>query len=385
MARRGKRVLLILGWYDYRLQRGVEQYAQHHRWHLSPHVTREKVIPWGWNGDGILAWLGAGDDLAEFVVRARKPTVDFSFRRPRLKFSRVLIDHAQTARLVAEHFVTRGFTNFLFYSDYENWSFEERGTAFVEGLRQAGHKCCWLRWNQSPVYDAAGHYEEWRKKRKWLTTELKRAPKPVAVFAGADWMAMDIVETCEDARLRVPEQVAIVAPENSFLAVESMVTPISSVEPNLEAMGYRGAALLDDLMDGKPPPKQPIRMPPLGLIVRKSSDILAVNHEGVARALRYMWDHYREPIHIGDLARVAGISLRGFQEAFMEHIGRPPRDELHRIRIDHAKQQLTMTAKKTEVVAAECGYPNINSFWVSFRKTTGIPPAQYRKKFGHLR
>jgi LacI family transcriptional regulator len=384
VARRGRRVLLILGWYDYRLQRGVEQYAQHHRWHLSPHVTREKIIPWGWNGDGILAWLGAGDDLAEFVVRTRKPTVDFSFRRPKLKFPRVLLDHAQTARLVAEHFVTRGFTNFLFYSDYDNWSFEERGSAFVAALRQAGQRCRWLRWNRSSVYDPAGRYEEWRKKRRWLATELKRAPKPVAVFAGADWMAMDIVETCEDARLRVPEEVAIVAPENSFLAVDSMVMPISSVEPNLETMGYRGAALLDDLMNGKPPPKQPIRMPPLGLIVRKSSDMLAVNHEGVARALRYMWDHYQEPIHVGDLARVAGMSLRGFQEAFMEHIGRPPRDELHRIRIDHAKQQLTMTTKKTEVVAAECGYPNINSFWVSFRKTTGIPPAQYRKKFGHF-
>ena len=28
-----------------------------------PDVTKEKVIPWGWEGDGILAWLGAGDDL----------------------------------------------------------------------------------------------------------------------------------------------------------------------------------------------------------------------------------------------------------------------------------------------------------------------------------
>ena len=44
------------------------------------------MIPWGWEGDGILAWLGAWDDLAEFVERENKPTVDFSFRRPHLHF-----------------------------------------------------------------------------------------------------------------------------------------------------------------------------------------------------------------------------------------------------------------------------------------------------------
>lgn len=352
---------------------------------MSPEVTREKVIPWGWDGDGILAWLGAGDDLADFVVHARKPTVDFSFRRPHLKFPRVLYDHTQAAQLVAEHFLTRGFTNFLFYSDDRNWSFDERGTAFVESVRQAGHACRWLRWSQPFASDQRARYEAWHRKRKWLTTELKRMPKPLAAYAGADWMAMDLMESCERAQLRVPEQVAIVAPDNSFLAVESMSTPISSVEPNMETMGYRGAALLDGLMNGEPPPKQPIRMPPIGVIVRKSSDILAVNHNGVAQALRFMWERYHEPIHVSDLAKAAGMSLRGFQKAFMEHIGRPPRDELHRVRIDHARKLLTMTSKKTETVAAECGYPNINSFWVSFRNATGIPPARYRKEFGHLR
>ena len=71
MAKKQKRVLLALGWYDYRLHQGIEKYAQEHGWHLYADYTREKVIPWGWEGDGILAWLGAGDDLAEFVKSAK--------------------------------------------------------------------------------------------------------------------------------------------------------------------------------------------------------------------------------------------------------------------------------------------------------------------------
>ena len=73
MAKKQKRVLLALGWYDYRLHQGIEKYAQEHGWHLYADYAREKVIPWGWEGDGILAWLGAGDDLAEFVSAAKSP------------------------------------------------------------------------------------------------------------------------------------------------------------------------------------------------------------------------------------------------------------------------------------------------------------------------
>src|ERR1044071_6494517 len=98
MRKKSPRVLLVLGWYDYRLHRGIERYAQEHGWHLSEDLAREKVIPWGWEGAGILAWLGSGDDLADFVRQANKPTDDFSLRRSNLDFPRVLEDHAGAAQ-----------------------------------------------------------------------------------------------------------------------------------------------------------------------------------------------------------------------------------------------------------------------------------------------
>src|ERR1700722_11217679 len=117
MRRKQKRVLLALSWYDYRVHRGIEKYASEHHWHVSPIYAREKLIPWGWEGDGILAWLGAGDDLAEFVQKAGKPVVDFSLRRSHLPFPRVLVDYAHGSNLVADHFLRRGFRHFLYYSD----------------------------------------------------------------------------------------------------------------------------------------------------------------------------------------------------------------------------------------------------------------------------
>jgi LacI family transcriptional regulator len=371
-----RRVLIALGWYDYRLHRGIEKYAQEHGWYLSANLTREKVIPWGWEGHGILAWLGAGDDLAEFVERANRPTVDFSFRRPQLKFARVLEDHARAANLVCEHFLARGFTNFMFFSEADNWSYEERGEAFSEALARAGYPCMWLRWHQSVAYRTGR--EQWRKKRAWLVSNLMQAPKPLAVFAANDDHAIEILESCESAGLAIPEQIAIVGAENYLLAPDAMHIPISSVDTNLETLGYRGAELLDRLMSGRAAPKTPIRVAPAGLVARKSSDLLAVSHQGVARSLRFIWEHSHQPISIKDLIGVAAMSRRGLHKAFLDHLGRTPGQELHRVRIERAKKLLLDSDHKIEVLAGMCGYQSANSFCVSFKQTTGVSPKQFR-------
>src|SRR5207248_10697848 len=131
--------------------------------------------------------------------------------------------------------------------------------------------------------------------------------------------------------LSVPERVGIIGMDNSLLAVEAMHTPISSVDTNLERVGYRGAELLDQLMRGKKLPADLIRIPPQGLIPRKSSDLLAIAHPGIARSLRFMWEHCHEPIGVNDLAQAAAMSLRNYHYAFVDNLGRPPGNELHRV------------------------------------------------------
>jgi LacI family transcriptional regulator len=377
-SKRQRRILLAMGWYDYRLHKGIEKFAVEHGWHLCPDSTKEKVVPWGWDGDGILAWLGAGDDLADFVVRAKKPTVDFSFRRPELRFPRVLADQTGAARLAADHFLSRGFANFMFYSDRVNWAYEEDGEAFVRFVQKAGHACNWICWERSREY--ARGPKEWRLRRRWLTAELKKAPKSLALFAASDDHAVEVLEACENLNLVVPEDVSIIGIDNSILAVDAMRTPISSVDINLEQQGYQGAALLNELMNGQSPPSEPIRVPVRGLITRKSSDFVAVPHAGVARSLQFMLKHYHEPITIEDLAKVAAMSLRGFHKTFLQHINRSPGQHLHHMRVERAKQLLAESDHKITAIGIMCGFQSANGFWKAFRQSTGQSPQQYRRK-----
>jgi len=373
-----KHVLVALSWYDHRLHRGIETYAQEHGWFLSAGPAREKVVPWGWQGDGILAWLGAADELTEFVECQDRPTVDFSLRCPELRLPRVLEDHARAAELVAEHFLSRGFAHFMFCSDAPDWSSEERGTGYVAALNRAGHPCAWIKWQSSSGFRT--NRDQWQRKQAWLAAQLKQAPKPLAVFAANDQLAVEILESSKSAGLLVPDQVSIVGAENCLLAPDAMETPISSVDTNLETLGYRGAALLDECMSGKPAPADPIRIPPAGLIVRKSSDLLAVKHQGVARSLRFMHEHFHEPITIKDVVGVASMSRRGLHKAFVQVLGRTPGAELHGLRIRKAKRLLCETKHKIHSVAQMCGFQSANTFCISFRQTMQTSPGRFREK-----
>jgi len=379
VSRKQPHVLLALGWYDHRVHQGIAKYALEAGWHLCTDVTKEKVIPWGWKGDGILAWLAGDDELAKFVIEMRLPAVDFSFRRAELPLPRVLSDHAATARLVAEHFMVRGFRHFAFYSSTDNWAFNEAGQAYGEELEAAGRKCAWLKWHLSPAFSMGR--QQWADKRKWLAGQLKASPKPLALYAASDDHALEVVEVCEAVGLAIPDEVAVVGMGNAIAAVEAMRTPVSSVDEDFAMQGYRGAELLDRLMQGRPAPPRPIRIPPAGLIVRKSSDLLAVAHLGVAKALRFIWENCDKPIGVEDVVAAAAMSRSALHQAFVEHIGRPPGSELHRVRIEMAKKLLRSSSLKLETLSENCGFRSANSFWVAFKQATGVSPRQYKKLY----
>jgi LacI family transcriptional regulator len=214
---------------------------------------------------------------------------------------------------------------------------------------------------------------------------MKQAPRPLAVFAANDQLAVDVLEACEQAGLSVPEQVAIVGAENYLLAVDAMRTPISSVDTNLEEQGYEGAALLDRLMNGERSPGEPIRVPASRVATRKSSDILAVNHHNVAKGLRFVWENFQRQIGVDDVAQAAGMSRRGLHQAFLEHLERTPGEEIRNARVEHAKKLLVETGNKVEAIAGLSGYQSANSFCVAFKKEVGASPVAFRKASRHAR
>lgn len=378
MKKKQRHVLLALGWYDHRLLQGIASYATQHSWRIAAHsIIHEKVIPWGWQGDGVLAWLAADDELAQFVVSVKKPTVDFSLRRAGLPFAHVVQDHTHTGRLVAEHFMERGFQRFAFYSDSMNWSQVERGEAFDRHLRKRGHFCQTWRWDDQAA--RGGKNQLWAARRRWLMQRLKAAPKPLALFAANGSLAVEAHELCADAYIGIPHEVAIVGIDDYLLSVGAHSTHISGVDTRLEEQGYRGAELLDRMMQTGRTPMRPLLIQPSQVVIRKSSDVLAIPHEGICKALRFILAGFSEPLMLRDIAAAAGMSERSLHLAFTRHLGTTPGMKLIQTRLEHARLLLSNSDDKIEHIATRCGYPSLNAFFSAFKKDAGITPAQFRR------
>ena len=79
-------------------------------------------------------------------------------------------------------------------------------------------------------------------------------------------------------------------------------------------------------------------------------------HVPTARALRFIWEHYREPIQTPDIAAAAGISRRGLEKAFRQHLHRSVTEEITRRRVERARELLVKTDLKAQDVAEQTGF-----------------------------
>jgi LacI family transcriptional regulator len=364
-------ILLALGWYYPEVHMGVARYAREHQWHVT--CDFDEPIPKRWNGDGVLTLLGAGDQFWKHLQGFRVPIVDLAESRPKIDLPRVTMDNAAIARMAAEYFLDKGFRQFAFLHRREMGVSVRRRRYFQQVVADHGYDCHILSWQQE-----RGRRADTREQRKaWLERRLTALPKPLAVLA-RDNEAVEVLEACLSAGLTVPEQVAVLGIDNTETICSCLYITLSSVDPNLELMGYEGAALLDRLIQGLPAPPSPIYIPPRGIVERASTDSLATSHPHVATALKFIRDHAAEPIGMDQIVRQVPMSRSGLEKAFREHYVRAPVEQLRHIRLDMAKRMLRDTDHALATIARKSGFQNAHNLCRIFRKQFGITPKEYR-------
>ncbi|MBB6672427.1 LacI family DNA-binding transcriptional regulator [Cohnella nanjingensis] len=98
---------------------------------------------------------------------------------------------------------------------------------------------------------------------------LRGADRPEGIVAANDLMAIGVMKACEEAGLRIPDDIAIVGMDN--LDIASRVHPkLTSVALMQEEIGRQAAQVLMDRIRGVPRPPGEIKLLPR-LVVRDSS------------------------------------------------------------------------------------------------------------------
>ncbi|MCX7016489.1 MAG: substrate-binding domain-containing protein [Candidatus Sumerlaeota bacterium] len=328
-----------------------------------------------WPGDGLIAM--GGEAVRRAVAKRRIPAVCLGgpVRRDEAPFS-VTTDHFAVGRLVAEHFLSKGLRRFTAV----RWEklvpiVEERFIGFHQALADAGCSCELLAVRYRPLKNGAGRVE-FPDFERWMA----RQTEPVGVFFLHDTYNRDAIEILQRHGVSIPEDMAIVGVSNDPLTCEIDAPLLSSVEPGVERLGYLGAEMLDRLMKGEEPPQRHVVLPPVGIVERHSSNVLAVPDPRLRRALEYIHEHACQGVGVAEMVRALRVDRRMLERQFRAVLGRTPLQEIHRVRIDEARRLLGTTELPVARVAESCGYATQGPLNAAFKRLIGITPRAYRSQ-----
>jgi LacI family transcriptional regulator len=357
---------------------GIAEYVRHHeRWSIFlPEQERGGSPPrWlgRWKGHGIIARIET-DEIANALRKTRLPVVDVSAARHLPDIPWVETDDAAIAEIGFRHLMDRGFRNLAFCGDpgfnWSNWRKEH----FCSMATAAGLT--------PQVFDSVSRLDakySWNREKRGLAAWLKRLPRPIGIMACYDIQAQKILDVCRELDIAVPEEVAVLGVDNDALLCELSDPPLSSVICNTRRTGIEAASLLDRMMNGEHVGSAPVLIEAVGVEVRQSTDILAINDPDVAAALRFIRENAYDGINVSSVLRQVPLSRRVLENRFHKIIGRTPHEEITRLKIDRIKELLTETELPLSEVAKRTGFEHDEYMSVFFRNAVGMPPGQYRR------
>lgn len=86
-----------------------------------------------------------------------------------------------------------------------------------------------------------------------------------------------------------------------------------------------------------------------------------------------------EPISVSALSSVVGLSRSYFSHAFRRSVGWTPHAHVVRLRLERAMMLMAHTEISLTDVALAAGFADQSHFSRSFRRLTGVTPADWRK------
>ena len=126
----------------------------------------------------------------------------------------------------------------------------------------------------------------------------------------------------------------------------------------------------------------------IGYILEQKSQIAPSSQNAVYRknkqikkVLTKIRNDYSKPLTLDDLAEEAQLNKQYFCRAFRQATGKAPIDYLNYYRIECAAEQLSLSYVSITEIALSCGFNDLSYFNRLFKRSKGVTPSNYRKRF----
>ena len=359
--------------------RGIARYLRESgRWSIyhEPQHIQATVPHWfdEWKGDGVIARVRTKKG-ALMLLKAGIPIIDVLGDWPHPDIPIVQVNSHLVGKLAASHFLDRGFRRFGFCGLRDRRWVQQRQAAFQEMVQAAGSSCSI---HLLPRWESKSWYSE--KTQTELGTWIAQLPKPAGIMAGNDMVGRRVLEACRRVGVLVPEEVAVLGADNDEAVCELCEPMLSSIVPVHDQVGYRAAKLLDEMMAGGTFGERELLLKPTEVVVRRSTDVLAVDDRDLAAAMRFIRENSDRPIGVQDVARHVAVSRSTLNRKFQRTFERSVHDEILRVRLDRAMELLRETDLPLATVSERAGFRHREYFGAVFKAEVGMTPNQFRQK-----
>jgi LacI family transcriptional regulator len=357
--------------------RGVGRYAlEHGPWSIRFVYRSLDSLPpeWlkEWKGDGIISRTITSKQ-AKILRETKLPVVELH-GDTKNSLTQIHVDVITEATLAVEHFLNCGLRNFAFFCYGNAWWMDYHRDAFRQVVKDRGFDFH----DYSPP-PSSRSVPTWRESQQaGLIEWLRGLPRPIGIFSPGDIHSAFLMDVCREIDIPVPEEMAILGAGNDTVICETVRPTLSSVDLDARRMGFEAAKLLDQMMTGKTT-KDIILVPSSHVAVRQSTDLMAIEDADVAQAMRMIREYACKGIDIGRVAEEIGLSRRALERRFLKQVGRTPKGEIMRVRIEHAKTLMAQTDQSSESIARKSGFSTLEYFTQVFRRHVGMKPQAYRK------
>ncbi|MCP4099776.1 MAG: substrate-binding domain-containing protein [Planctomycetaceae bacterium] len=293
-------------------------------------------------------------------------------------------DNVKIGWQAAEHLLLAGLRHFVFVGRLDWYHNQERWKGFQRRLQTNGLdvrqiELAFVRGQNeilTGAYHNVGHYD-----LEQLAKQLEQLKFPVGIFAAHDEFADAVIEVCRRLSLRVPYDVAVIGVNNYRLVCDSCDPPLTSIPQSAERIGFEAAGLLHRLIAGDSIEKKLVLFPPQPVVIRRSTDFLAIEDEDVVSAVRFIRAHSHESITTARVVEEVLVGRKTLDNRFREFLGHPVAEEIRLTKLRRAKGLLTNTDMPIATVGFDCGFSSTSGFVRAFREATGKTPRQYQKGY----
>ncbi len=356
--------------------RGVFQYARPAKpWVFSMAVNEDPKLLLKWKPDAIIGQIET-PKAVEALNALTIPIIDTSNSYQRLNFPRVRFDDHAIGKRAGEYLLERGFENLAFVGT-DDVAFEaDRRIGFEQAIISAGANLV-----EAPtMIRSRSRPDDLGPVGRAMESWLFGVPKPLAILAAVDPLAMRLSEACRNANLRVPEDVALLGVNNDELICNLASPPLSSVQLMATQLGYEAAALLDEWLTTDRAPKGKV-LEGADVFTRQSTDIYATQDKILNAALRYIRDNATLRISVADMVTALDVSRSSLERRFKTLLNRSPLDEIRRVRLGHAKRMLVESNLTMPEIAELSGFRDGKHFSTVFRQFEERTPTEFRRAY----